>query len=263
MTRPRRRAIRGAPARRPPGGSGVAGTSPGRVLPDDLLAVLLDGLGTLLSLQAPGPALARTLHERHGLRLPAGDAERAFAAEIGYYRAHHHEGRDAGALADLRGRCAGVLRAALPDALAAELDDAELTGAMLASLRFAAYPEVAGTLRALRARGLRLVAVSNWDVSLAHVLADAGLLDLLDAVVTSADVGTPKPDPEIFRAALELAGAPPGRALHVGDSPELDVAGARAAGVPAVLLRRPGPEHVFRKQIFDVPVIASLADLLA
>jgi putative hydrolase of the HAD superfamily len=125
--------------------------------------------------------------------------------------------------------------------LSAELGDppVDVHAAMLASIRFTPYPDAAPTLRELRARGLRLVVASNWDCSLADVLAEAGLSNLLDGVATSAQAGAPKPDPRVFEAALELAGCPPERALHVGDSPLGDVAGAARAGIRAVLLRRP------------------------
>jgi putative hydrolase of the HAD superfamily len=230
------------------------------ILVPDVRAVLLDGLGTLVALAPPWPALVRQLQVEHGLRLAEADAERAFAAEIAYYRAHHQEGRDAVTLADLRRRCAEVLRDALPAALAGELSLAQLTAAMLGSLRFSAYPDALATLAALRERGLALVVVSNWDVSLSVVLAETGLAGALDGVITSAAVGAPKPAVAIFEAALELAGVTPAQAVHVGDSLAQDVLGARAAGVAPVLLRRagegrpPGPP--------EVPAIASLAELL-
>ena len=59
-------------------------------------------------------------------------------------------------------------------------------------------------------------------------------------MVSSAAVGAAKPDPAIFTAALERAGARPEDAVHVGDSLEKDVAGARAAGIRPVLLCRDG-----------------------
>jgi putative hydrolase of the HAD superfamily len=229
------------------------------ILAPDVRAVLLDGLGTLLALAPPWPALARQLRVEHGLRLSEADAERAFAAEIAYYRAHHLEGRDAATLEDLRRRCAEVLRAALPVAVAGELSLAQLTAAMLGSLRFSAYPDARATLAVLRERGLALVVVSNWDISLSAVLVETGLAGALDGVLTSAAVGEPKPAVAIFEAALELAGVMPEQAVHVGDSLAQDVRGARAAGVAPVLLRRnsegppPPPE---------VPAIASLAELL-
>jgi putative hydrolase of the HAD superfamily len=109
-------------------------------------------------------------------------------------------------------------------------------------VRFRAYPEVPGVLARLRVRGARLAVVSNWDVSLHDVLERTELRTLVDAVVISAELGVAKPDPAIFRAALERLGAAAGDALHVGDSVEHDVAGARAAGIEAVLVARDGAE---------------------
>jgi putative hydrolase of the HAD superfamily len=113
-----------------------------------------------------------------------------------------------------------------------------MTEALLASLRFRAFPDVAPALAGARARGRHLVVVSNWDVSLNEVLARLELAPLLDGIVTSAAVGKRKPAPEIFVRALELVGAVPRQAIHVGDSLEEDVAGARAAGIEPILIRR-------------------------
>jgi putative hydrolase of the HAD superfamily len=223
--------------------------------------VLLDGLGTLVALEPPWPLLVAALRTAHGVELGLADAERAFRAEMAYYRAHHHEGRDPDTLAQLRDRCAQALRAELPRAVAEAISLADLRSAMLASLRFVAYPDALAALPALRARGSKLVAVSNWDVSLPAVLRATGLAELLDGAVTSAAVGAPKPDPAIFRAALALAGAAPERALHVGDSPAHDVRGALAAGIAPVLLRRADTEPVELPP--GVPAISSLTELLA
>jgi putative hydrolase of the HAD superfamily len=130
---------------------------------------------------------------------------------------------------------------------------------MLDSLRFDAYPEVPAVLARLRARGLALVVVSNWDVSLPAVLRNVGLEGMVDGVVTSAEVGRPKPAPEIFTAALALAGCAPERAVHVGDSLDQDIHGALAAGIRAVLLRRGDAE--LGEQPPGVPSISSLAQL--
>jgi putative hydrolase of the HAD superfamily len=87
---------------------------------------------------------------------------------------------------------------------------------------------------------VRLVVASNWDSSLPDVLERAGLAPLLDGVVSSAMAGSTKPAPEVFREALRQAGAEPAEALHVGDSLENDIAGARALGMRAVLIERDG-----------------------
>ncbi len=93
---------------------------------------------------------------------------------------------------------------------------------------------------ALRDRGLKTIVVSNWDCSLGDVLERCGLAPLLDGAVSSAEAGHRKPDPGIFAPALELAGCEPAEALHVGDSPVEDGEGARAAGVPVLLIDREG-----------------------
>jgi putative hydrolase of the HAD superfamily len=205
-------------------------------LPD---AVLLDALGTLVALEPPAPALRAEVARRFGVEVTEAEAARAIAAEIAYYRAHLDDGRDLERLADLRARCARVLRDALPPALAG-VDPAVMTEALLASLRFRAFPDAEPALVAARERGCRLVVVSNWDVSLEEVLARLELAPLLDGIVTSAGVGARKPAPAIFTRALELAGARPEDTIHVGDSLDEDIAGARAAGIEPILIRRDG-----------------------
>jgi putative hydrolase of the HAD superfamily len=219
-------------------------------------AVTIDALGTLLELVPPAPRLRAGLRERFGLEVSDAEAGRAMRAEIGFYRAHLHLGRDQAGLAALRRRCAEVLR----DTLAApELDLGALTEVLLEAIRFEPFPDAAPALRVLRAAGLRLVAASNWDVSLHEQLERTGLRPLLDGALSSAEVGAPKPDPEILVRALALAGAEPADAWHVGDDVEADVGAARAAGLRPVLIDRDGavgvPEGVLR--------IASLAELPA
>jgi putative hydrolase of the HAD superfamily len=217
-------------------------------------ALLLDALGTLLMLEPPAPLLRAQLADRFGIAVTELEAGRAIGAEITYYRAHLNEGRDQASLAALRTRCAEVLKGALPPA--AELPVETLTGALLASLRFSVFPDVLPALAAARERGQRVVVVSNWDISLEDVLVRLELGPLLDGVVTSASVGARKPSRAIFEHALKLAGARPEDAIHVGDSPEEDVAGARGAGIEPILLLRdggPGP--------LGVRTIATLADL--
>jgi putative hydrolase of the HAD superfamily len=216
---------------------------------------MLDAMGTLLTFAPPAPLLRAELRERLGIDVGARAAEQAIRAEIVHYRAHLHEARDAASLAAVRRGCAEAMRPALglPD-----VSGALLTEALLASLRFAAYPDAAPALRRLRAAGLRLVVVSNWDVSLHERLAETGLADLVDGALASAVERSAKPDGAIFARALEVAGVPAGAAWHVGDSLEADVAGAVAAGIRPVLIASGGrPPEVPA----GVPVVASLAEL--
>jgi putative hydrolase of the HAD superfamily len=191
-------------------------------------AVFLDALGTLVELEPPWISLRdRVPEEVNDERLMA-----ALRAEMEYYREHAQEGRDEASLAELRERCAAIVS----EKLGIEISVDELVEA----IRFEVYPDVDPALAVLRQRGLTLITVSNWDYALPSVLERCGLDGKLDGTVTSAEVGARKPDPAIFVRALELARCEPAEALHVGDTPEEDVAGARAAGIRPLLIDRDG-----------------------
>jgi putative hydrolase of the HAD superfamily len=201
-------------------------------------AVLIDALGTLVELRAPAPPLRAALLRRSGIDVGVAAAERGFGAEIGHYLANHMRASDEAGLDELRDECAEVMRAAIG---VEALDHATVRAAMLEALEFEAFADVVPALRELRARGLRIVVVSNWDCSLPAWLDRAGLAGLFDGAVSSAVVGAPKPAAAVFEAGLELAGCAAADAVHVGDSVENDVEGARAAGLRAILVQRDGP----------------------
>ena len=100
------------------------------------------------------------------------------------------------------------------------------------------YPEVPPVLEALRARGVALAVVSNFDSRLAPLLETLGLASYFDAVVCSGEVGVAKPDRAIFAHALSVLGVGASEALHIGDSRANDYDGARAAGIDALLVDR-------------------------
>ena len=189
--------------------------------------------------EPPAPRLRARAARARGVDVGEEAAGAAIRAEIAYYRAHLHEGATRPSLAELRDGCAEAMRPALP-ARAPAGDDA-LDAALLDALRFTPYDGRAPTLRGAARRGVRLVVVSNWDVSLHERLAETGLAPLVDGAVASAEVGAAKPDPAIFAARARARGrGGPARRWHVGDSPEADVAGALAAGVTPVLVARDG-----------------------
>jgi putative hydrolase of the HAD superfamily len=191
----------------------------------DLDAVTVDGYGTVLTLVDPVPSLTHSLAER-GVEREPEVVRQAFAAEVAYYRPEAVRGRDPGTLAALRCDCTGVfLRAA-----GTELEPESFVDAFMTAIRFEAVPGAVETLAALRARGLVLAVVSNWDVGLAEHLERLGAGGLFSTVVTSAEAGAAKPDPAAFLIALERLGVEPARALHVGDEEE-DERGAAQAGM--------------------------------
>jgi HAD superfamily hydrolase (TIGR01509 family) len=122
------------------------------------------------------------------------------------------------------------------DALATEVAHDVKTIVGTRALWSRVLPGVPEALVALRAAGCRLVVVSNSDGSVAQGMVEAGLAPHIDDVVDSTVVGFEKPDPRIFHHALALSRTAPESTAHVGDLYAVDVVGARAAGIHAVLL---------------------------
>src|SRR5262249_11896798 len=96
-----------------------------------------------------------------------------------------------------------------------------------------------GRVLARLARHHRLGIVSNFYGNLRAVCADAGLIPVLGVIADSTAVGCSKPDPRIFRHALDALGVLPGEAAFVGDSRPRDMEGARALSMPHVWLVDP------------------------
>lgn len=202
--------------------------------------LFLDAGGTLISMDFQ--LISRQLAELGAPCSPEAIARAEAAARPVVSRAIARggstEGRDT-----FTGYVDLVLRRALPE-LAAPARE-ELATKLVPRIRIpgralelwsAVLPGVPEALARLRAAGLRLVVVSNADGTVEEGLTRAGLRGYLDAVVDSQVIGHEKPDPRIFAHALALFGSDPARTLHVGDFYAADVAGARAAGVHAVLL---------------------------
>jgi putative hydrolase of the HAD superfamily len=104
------------------------------------------------------------------------------------------------------------------------------------------FEDVRPTLDTLAARGIRLGVISNWDERLRELLRRLQLDDCFETLVISCEAGVAKPAPAIFNQAASRLGLPPASILHVGDSLEMDVRGAEAAGLRALQIRRqPGP----------------------
>jgi len=215
--------------------------APGRPWPRPR-ALLLDAMGTLIGLRAPVGHTYAAVASEHGLQLDPTAVEQAFGAAY----------REAPPLAfpDL---CGDALQQAERqwwadriDAVLRTLGEGPGSTALHRQLfdRFAdpglwrVYDEVPAALARWRRLGLRLAVVSNFDQRLEGLLEALGLSRWLEAVVISSRVGAAKPSAAPFALALEQLGVGPGEAWHIGDSPE-DVAGARAAGLPCVLVRRP------------------------
>ncbi len=205
-------------------------------------ALLLDAMGTLIGLRESVGTTYAAMAAAHGLTVAAAAIDRAFPAVLRSAPPLAFPGLSGPALLEAeRGwwgeRIDAVLIAAgsgaAPQALHHELFE-----------RFAdpslwhVYPDVVPSLRRWHEGGLRLAVVSNFDRRLEPVLEGLGLGSWFDLVVVSSRAGAAKPSAGPFTAALKGLDLAPHQVWHVGDSPE-DVAGARAAGVRCVLVRRP------------------------
>lgn len=108
--------------------------------------------------------------------------------------------------------------------------------------RWALYSDVRPAFERLQRAGLRVGIISNWDSRLVRLLDGLNLGDVIDDVVSSADVGLHKPDPRIFQLACDRLGVAPVEAAHIGDHHYADYLGASALGMRAILIDRHGVE---------------------
>jgi putative hydrolase of the HAD superfamily len=192
---------------------------------NELDAVTVDAMGTLVELHEPVERLARALQGR-GVERSRKHVAEAFRKEIDYYLLHKLSATDSAGLAALRRECARVFL----EAVGADLDPAEFSPAFVEAMVFRPLDGAVPALERLRTAGLSLACVSDWDIGLREQLAKVELDHLFDVVLTSAETGAPKPEPALFHEALSRLRVKPGRALHVGDE-DTDRDGAGAAGL--------------------------------
>jgi putative hydrolase of the HAD superfamily len=120
------------------------------------------------------------------------------------------------------------------------------------------FDDVAPALADLKERGLILGLISNIEQDIEETLTLLRLTEWLDHIVTSLDAGAGKPRPEIFREALRRAAVEPDEALYIGDQYQVDVLGARGAGITGILVDRTG----YHVDITDCPKISSFSELV-
>lgn len=121
------------------------------------------------------------------------------------------------------------------------------------------FPDSRPTIEEFRRRGLRLGVISNFEGWLKVLLDRLEVRELFDVVAVSGDLGWEKPDPRIFKWAMEETGVDAPASVHVGDSPHFDAAPAQAIGMHGVLLDR---HDRWTDVEGDYPRIASLGELV-
>jgi putative hydrolase of the HAD superfamily len=134
-----------------------------------------------------------------------------------------------------------------------KLEITKIIASSVRNLRWVLYEDVTSVLESLKNMGYRLGVISN-------LYAGRGLLDsLLDLAVTAEDVGAKKPNPLIFSAALKQAKVKAEDSIYVGDQYEIDIVGARNAGIRPILIDR---YNVVLPNETDCPVIRSFEEIL-
>ena len=128
------------------------------------------------------------------------------------------------------------------------------------------FADAVATLEAVRAAqpNRRIGLITNGPADVQRAKIDLlGIEPLLDFALISGELGVEKPDPAIFHEALRRAGATPEEAIFVGDSPDHDIAGARAAGIRAVWMNRTGrawlhPDPAPEDEVRDLNALLAL-----
>jgi len=141
------------------------------------------------------------------------------------------------------------------------MDNLAKEGARIAYARFrankiSAYPDAESTLKRLKKEGYVLGIISNYTDELYPDLRSVGLAGYFDHIIVSQSEGVSKPDPRIFKNAMKTAGCDPKRSIHVGNSYEADVVGAKRVGITPVLVDRNG-EYGWA----ECPKVKALAEL--
>lgn len=131
------------------------------------------------------------------------------------------------------------------------------------------FPETLATLEELRRRKLTIGIISNWSPRLMVHLERLGIVSSFHFILISAVEGIEKPNAQLFHRACARAGVEPHEAIHVGDHPANDAAGARAAGIHGVLIDRKSKDEIIGEEFLapgemhntSIPVIRSLSDI--
>ena len=126
---------------------------------------------------------------------------------------------------------------------------------------YEAFPDALPCLLAIRNAGLKTGAISNADGRLSAILRATGLDEQFDLVVNSSEERIAKPDPRIFRIALDRLGVHAEESVHVGDLYHFDVLGARAVGIRPVLIDRGTGESHDDEDLSLCEVVRSLDEL--
>ncbi len=229
-------------------------------------AVLLDAGQTLVHVRTSVGQIYAETAARYGVHVDGEALQRGFERLFRAHQAEFHEGSSEEAeRAWWRGLVWSVFAETTGlGALEREFDPffGDLYDLFATAAPWSVYEDVVPALEVLRAHGLRLAVVSNWDRRLNTLMEGLGLSAHVAFVLTSAEAGVRKPHPRIFALALDRLGTHPEQTIHVGDSYDDDYLGALGAGLRGVLLRRNGTGGLFPartiRSLLELPGVLGL-----
>lgn len=225
--------------------------------------VLFDVGGTLLRVEPSVGEVYAQAAAKHGFLVDTEKIERRFAIA---WNESQERGRERGHVCSdeiLREEWFRIVRRTfgdrVPEGRMQELFE-DLYERFVTPAAWKVVPRAHETMSQLRARGVSIGVLSNWDSRLPVTLQRLGLLAFLDFFVVSYAVGHEKPHPRIFEEAIRRAAVEPQRILHIGDSWESDIEPARRLDLRTLWIAP--AEHRARRPDGG-PGAESLAELVA
>ena len=220
--------------------------------------VLFDLYGTLVNPFRSSESESNVRRMAAALELPLEDVRRLWAQTF--------QDRETGAFSTIADNIRWICRT-----LDVQRDEAHVAAAV--EVRAALYRSTLvprkdshPTLAALRSAGVRLALVSNAGPQTPDLWGETTLAPLVEVVVISAEARVAKPDPRIYRMALEGLGLAPETCLFVGDGGSHELDGARRVGLNPVLIRTPGDDlddpHRAEAKTWQGPTVSSVSEVL-
>jgi FMN phosphatase YigB (HAD superfamily) len=228
-------------------------------------AVFFDWFNTLALYDPPREELQRQAFLEFGVDLPAAKIAKGIIAADKYYFSENLISRVDKRSSEEQARIYSRYEEVILTEAGAKFEN-DLPGRVYRESRnlygrrkigFVLFPDVLPVLRKLDSCGIILGILSNFDKGMMRVTSSLGLDGIIDVVVTPEDAGVDKPDPKIFRVALDKAKVKPEETAFVGDQPKVDAAGAKAVGMTAVLIDR----FNMYPEVQEYPRIKSLDEL--
>jgi len=226
-------------------------------------AIFFDWFNTLAHFEPPRAELYRRTFQQFGLELaPKAIMRGILAADLYYFWENTKSPVEQRATAEQAEVYSYYPKAILAEAGVKVAEELPLKILKIVQQQFKEvtlilFDDVLSTLKTLKERRLNLGLLTNATKDTLSLHRKLGLEHYLDFMVTSQEARAEKPKPPIFLTALDRAGVKAFEALHVGDQYQLDVVGARGAGINPILIDR----NDLYPEVSDCPRIRSLTEL--